>query len=289
MTQIAKNIAAYRTAAGETQGELGSALGVTDKAVSKWESAQTEPNLDAVMKIAEHYGVTVGTLLGVSEKNNVGLLKDLPENIPERVQKIGGAAWDAAEAVCKALPWQDLSKDNSDKAVPPLQNPSNRMRIRMNESKIYMFSVSEPDMNLTLAQFQNESNFAWVKDTAENLAEYFKLYSDPDGLRLIYAMSHVDFPPYFTAEFAANKAGISTEKAEELLKKLGNYGFDGGGVESQEADLCEGKVTVYEHDMSGLPLVMASLAHLVINDVDVNVYNHGGKPGMIYREKENDK
>ncbi len=288
MTQIAKNIAAYRTAAGETQGDLGSLLGVTDKAISKWESAQTEPNLDAVVKIAEHYKVTVGELLGVSEKHNGGLLKDLPEDMPERIQKIGGAAWDAAEAVYKALPWQDFSKDNSVKAVPPLQNPSNRMRIRMNGDKIYMFSVSEPDMNLTLAQFQNEANFAWVKDTAENLAEYFKLYSDPDGLRLIYAMSHADFPAYFTADFAAKKAGIPTEKAEELLKMLKNYDFDGGDVESQEAELCEGKVTVYEHCMSGLPLAMASLAHLVINDVDVNVYNTDRGFGMIYKE-ENDK
>ncbi len=288
MTQIAKNIAAYRTDAGETQGDLGSILGVTDKAISKWESAQTEPNLDAVVKIAEHYGVTVGELLGVNEKNSGGLLKDLPADVPERIKKIGGAAWDAAECVCKALPWQDIDNDKSEKAVPPLQNSSNRMRIRMSNSKLYMISVSEPDMNLTLAQFQNESNFAWVKDTADSLAEYFKLYSDPDGLRLFHAMSHADFPPYFTAEFAAKKAGISTEKAEELLKKLINYDFDGGGVDSQEAELCEGKVTVYEHDMSGLPLVMASLAHLVINDVDVNVHNRGGKPGMIYKE-ENDK
>ncbi len=288
MTQIAKNIAAYRAAAGETQGELGSALGVTDKAVSKWESAQTEPNLDAVMKIAEHYGVTVGTLLGVSEKNNGGLLKDLPEDMPERVQKIGGAAWDAAEAVFKALPWQEYKKYDSDKAVPPLQNPSSRLRIRMSDSKIYIFSVSEPDMNLTLAQFQNESNFAWVKENAEELAGYFSLYSDPDGLRLFYAMSHSDFPSYFTAEYAAKRAGIPTEKAEELLKKLGNYSFDGGGVESQEAELCEGKVTVYEHNMSGLPLAMASLARLETSGVDVNVCNLEYKPGMIYKE-ENDK
>ncbi len=285
MTQIAKNIAAYRTAAGETQGELGALLGVTDKAISKWESAQTEPNLDAVVKIAEHYKVTVGELLGVNEKQNDGLLNDLSDDPMERVQQVGSAAWEAARTVYNSLPCV-LDFKNINKAIPPLQNPTNRLRIRLNSRPVYLFSVSEPDMNLTLAQFQNESNFAWVKENAEELAEYFSLYSDPDGLRLIYVMSHLDFPSYFTAEYAAKRAGITTEKTEELLKILGKYDFEGGGVASQEVDLCEGKVTLYEHNISGLPLAMASLAHLVISDVDVNECNTDMGCGMIYKEDE---
>ena len=35
---IGKNIAKYRKAAGMTQEELGTSLGVTNQAVSKWES-----------------------------------------------------------------------------------------------------------------------------------------------------------------------------------------------------------------------------------------------------------
>ncbi len=41
--------------------------------------------------------------------------------------------------------------------------------------------------------------------------------------------------------------------------------------------------------MSGLPLIMASLAHLVIEDVDVNEYNSDKGCGMIYKDTEEQK
>lgn len=42
MSEIGKNIAAYRTAAGETQTVLGGLLGVSDKTISKWEAGVSQ-------------------------------------------------------------------------------------------------------------------------------------------------------------------------------------------------------------------------------------------------------
>ncbi len=159
MTQIAKNITAYRTAAGETQGDLGALLGVTDKAISKWESGQTEPNLDAVVRIAGHYKTTVEDLLGVNEKQRGGIFRNLPDDTAEQIKKVGSWAWDAARDLHNSV-LCTLDYEGVEKAVPRLRNSTTRVRVRLNSRPIYMFSVSEPDMNLTLAQFQNESNFA---------------------------------------------------------------------------------------------------------------------------------
>ena len=61
---LTENIAKYRNAAGETQGQLADLLGVSNRTVSKWENAEGEPDLAAMMKIAEHYGVTLDELCG---------------------------------------------------------------------------------------------------------------------------------------------------------------------------------------------------------------------------------
>ena len=43
--EIGKNIAKYRRAKGWTQEELGQRLGVTNQAVSKWESQTSMPDI----------------------------------------------------------------------------------------------------------------------------------------------------------------------------------------------------------------------------------------------------
>ena len=51
-----------RTEKGLSQAELGELLGVTNKAVSKWENGSTKPNTVLIPRIAELFGVTVEEL-----------------------------------------------------------------------------------------------------------------------------------------------------------------------------------------------------------------------------------
>ena len=52
-----------RKARGLTQDELGRRLGVTNKAVSKWEVGETLPDVTIIRKLAEELGVSVDELL----------------------------------------------------------------------------------------------------------------------------------------------------------------------------------------------------------------------------------
>ena len=59
-----------RKKAGLSQSELGGKLGLSNKAVSKWENGQARPGLDAVHRLADILGVSVDELFNTpsSEK-----------------------------------------------------------------------------------------------------------------------------------------------------------------------------------------------------------------------------
>ena len=54
---------AERERAGFTQGEVARKLGVTDAAVSMWETGKTSPRAVLLPRIAALYGCTVDSLL----------------------------------------------------------------------------------------------------------------------------------------------------------------------------------------------------------------------------------
>lgn len=60
---FAANLIRLRTAAGMTQAELGERLHYTDKAVSKWERAESLPDAYVLKQAATIFGVTVDDLL----------------------------------------------------------------------------------------------------------------------------------------------------------------------------------------------------------------------------------
>jgi len=65
---IGKNIAKYRKAKGLTQEELGTILGVTNQAVSKWESEVSMPDVMLLPEIATALNITLDDLYGIAKE-----------------------------------------------------------------------------------------------------------------------------------------------------------------------------------------------------------------------------
>ena len=61
--QLGVNIAAYRKKLGLTQAGLAEKLNYSDKAVSKWERAESVPDVLTMVQLAELFDVTVNDLL----------------------------------------------------------------------------------------------------------------------------------------------------------------------------------------------------------------------------------
>ncbi len=65
-----------RSEAGLSQSELGEKLGVSDKAVSKWENGKAKPRVDILKRISSLFGVQIDRLLDAdSEKSEAQITK----------------------------------------------------------------------------------------------------------------------------------------------------------------------------------------------------------------------
>lgn len=65
--QIGANIAELRKKNGLTQAALAEQLNYSDKAVSKWERGESVPDIPTLIQLAQLFGVSVDSLIGLAE------------------------------------------------------------------------------------------------------------------------------------------------------------------------------------------------------------------------------
>lgn len=231
---LAENITKYRNTAGETQGHLAELLGVSNRTVSKWENAEGEPDVAAMMKIAEHYGVTLDELCGFEAAKTEKKAAPSPDEAALR-------AFSESFDVLKRLR-TDMSNGEDTGFVPPslLSEEYQKMGVRSTGvfmSRIFAFFVNSPDNNLSLNLLRNSENFGWIDTMSENFSVLFGFLADADIRKLLKALLTDTFPYHFTSEYAAETAGIPAEKAEAFL----NY-----TTYSEEVELLEGRQRIYQ-------------------------------------------
>jgi transcriptional regulator with XRE-family HTH domain len=66
--KLSENIMMYRKERGLTQKELASELNYSDKVISKWERNASSPDLDALVALADFFGVTIDHLIGRQDR-----------------------------------------------------------------------------------------------------------------------------------------------------------------------------------------------------------------------------
>ena len=86
--KIGKFIAERRKACGFTQAQLAEQLGITDRAVSKWETGRALPDASVMMSLCEILGITVNDLLSgevvLMENYNKEMEKTLLELVKQK-------------------------------------------------------------------------------------------------------------------------------------------------------------------------------------------------------------
>ena len=70
INSIAEKIKSIRTDNGISQRELAKKLGLSNRAVSKWESGASVPELSLIMELADFFGISVDALLGYKVRDN---------------------------------------------------------------------------------------------------------------------------------------------------------------------------------------------------------------------------
>ena len=73
---FADKLIKLRKRAGYSQEELAEKMGVTRQSVSKWESAQSIPDIEKIIKISELFGVSTDYLLKDNIEETADINKD---------------------------------------------------------------------------------------------------------------------------------------------------------------------------------------------------------------------
>ena len=74
---LGMKIASLRKENGMTQLELAEKMGVTDKAVSKWERDLSCPDVNTIPKLAEVFGISVDELMQIKAESKDETKKDI--------------------------------------------------------------------------------------------------------------------------------------------------------------------------------------------------------------------
>lgn len=220
--KINERIIFLRKQKGMTQEEVACALGVTNQAVSKWESAQCCPDIQLLPAIAELFDVTIDELMGHKAADGLGdiclkirnYFTELPEKESfEKAYRIAALLHEiaATDGYRKFLPWKkdrDYSTDEVSRWGLSVSAEEEGCTVRKNNC--ISFSLGQVEMKPTISELHGLSLIL------ENL-------SRPHVLKVMYTlydMTSGDFGLYVSYEEIAEKAHLPVSQVEEVLKKL---------------------------------------------------------------------
>ena len=152
---IGKNICALRKKCGLTQNELAEKLGVSNKAVSRWESGRGYPDISVFPALASLFGVTLDYLM-LGERKGItiagNLIADIVKNI-EVYPKIGMLTniSDISCAVggCAANTSVDLAKIDSSLPVSVLGMVGNDSQGRFILSQLQKHNINTSGISMS--------------------------------------------------------------------------------------------------------------------------------------------
>ena len=222
-TIVGEQIQKFRKEMGLTQRELGEALGVSSSAVSQWESGGT-PDVTLLPAIADKLRVTIDALFGREggevqdmEQTACRWIRSFPEE--QRLDQICRLSFEMIKFGCF------LAID------PPGIEYMKSCEIPDDDGGVTLLpSVSCTDHGIASGVFADDMSFvsffpepeAGYKaylSSDEEYREFFGVLSQPDVLEVVRSLAGEQMK-YFTPGAAAKRAGITEERAKEVLNIL---------------------------------------------------------------------
>jgi len=216
-----EQIAFLRKQKGLTQEELAKALGVTNQAVSKWESGQNFPDIQLLPDMAELFEVSVDELLGCNSEKGLGdiclNLKDYFVALPEReafenAYRLAALLHEISvtDGYKKFIPWQkkDYSTDNIFNWGLSVCSEPEGSTGRMADSVFF-----------SLGKAFQTPNISQLYELSLNMERF----SDLSVLKTMYALYELtihDFDLFIALEDIASRANLQTEETKLALEKL---------------------------------------------------------------------
>ena len=220
--KINEQIIFLRKQKGMTQEEVACVLGVTNQAVSKWESAQCCPDIELLPAIAELFEVTIDELMGHKVAGGLGdiCLKirnyytELPEKESfEKAYRIAALLHEIAltDGYKKFLPWKkdrDYSADEVGRWGLSLSVEEEGCTGR--KSNCIMFSLGKAETAPMISDLRGLSR------NLEKLSQIHVL----KVMYALYGLTSGDSGLYVSCEEIEQEAQLSASQVEEALEQL---------------------------------------------------------------------
>lgn len=283
---ISKKLLELRVEKGITQGEVASALSVSNKTISKWENGTSAPDLSSLADLARYYNVSIDTLFGLQDdkRNTRQTIADEFRGLNRRetilkvfeiVENMFPITFAAAGA----------ENDNicSDLDTIPSQNgkmPRSQISIR----ELFNFMVCSDDVNFAVIQLCNKSNFAWLLDESKqnSIIKLLQFLADADVMKILFFIHSTACSESFTAAYISNNTGVPIDKTNEVLEICTEIDV----CNKVTAHLKGGEIAVFESFGDGLILSLLSIAYERMCGQNNYNYCYNGKCKMIGGEKK---
>lgn len=224
MTTIKLNeqIAFLRKQKGLTQEELANALGVTNQAVSKWESAQCCPDIQLLPELARYFDVSVDELLGytpVSTSEDILLaLRKRIDSLPE------GEDFEFTFRMAAALHAIIFSKEITADNMNPGWDTDEAIQQAGNAEWGYS-CCGIPELATMMRHgavfFSNNKILPILNMDFRRIIEVIKPFCEMKNLQIataLYQLTVHSKDAYATIAQISDESGVSPEKVQHCLK-----------------------------------------------------------------------
>ncbi len=219
--KINEQIAFLRKQKGLTQEELANMLGVTNQAVSKWESAQCCPDVQLLPNLAKIFDVSIDELIGYKSTEGLGdiclKMKEHFSALPEKkafenAYRIAALLHEIAstDGYKKSVPWKEKNYVTDEVSSWGLSICSEPEGCTGRKNNSIFFSLGEGYVSPNIAQMRD------LKITMEQ-------FSNLNVLKVLFALHGLtvsDFDLFVSADQIATAAYLKVDEVESILREL---------------------------------------------------------------------
>ena len=233
---IGKTISRLRKEKGMTQEELGTAIGVTSQAVSKWECGST-PDVELLPRIADAFGVSLDLLFGREHKY---------EDVCELVAKRIVCAKDKKEQIETAFLYGiDLQMavfgavTKNEEELKKIANGRYRNSALFCDEGIALLDMSEQTPSFFLMPYREKTGEKLLEN--HDYAAFFRRLADEDFWNTLLFLCKRKSQSKFTEKLLVDACGLASETAKEYLDVLEEWGM----IYRDEAEIDDVLIDVY--------------------------------------------
>lgn len=221
MSVIGEQIKKYRLQKGFTQEKLGSEVGVTTQAVSKWERGST-PDAEVLPLIANALDISIDALFGREvqdmRKNIVKKLSTMPRNEAFRfafdfcwslILGLSGEADFTEDFIDTFTSHTGVKRDHCPDYFAKTLQDEGMAYARLSNEFTHFFLMVQPQDESVLSHFESE----------EAIRQVFALFADRKILKIIYYLYTMSSVPV-TVPLISDKTGLALREVEHCLKTL---------------------------------------------------------------------